>query len=251
MPLSSEPPPTSESPVISQSSTIKPHQNTESFTPADCLERPEKTSGVYTIYPSSAAVQVYCDQTTDGGGWTVFLRRQKQEPQLNFSRTFKEYEEGFGSPTGEHWLGLENLHHLTTRKTMEMRAAIIRGYSPVNTSSRYRDFRVDGGDEYTLRVGSYDDKRSSASDALTYHNGMQFSTIDRDRDRNDKKCSGLYGGGGWWYNSCYRVHPTGLYARNRPANEMWSESSTSQFVAWGIFMRGHISQLTLMIRPRS
>ncbi|XP_018026920.1 tenascin-like, partial [Hyalella azteca] len=69
------------------------------FTPADCSEQPEKTSGVYTIYPSGAAVQVYCDQTTDGGGWTVFLRRQKQEPQLNFSRTFKEYEEGFGSPT--------------------------------------------------------------------------------------------------------------------------------------------------------
>jgi hypothetical protein len=60
---------------------------------------------VYTIYPSGTAVQVYCDQTTDGGGWTVFLRRHKQEPQLNFSRTFKEYEEGFGCPSGEYWLG--------------------------------------------------------------------------------------------------------------------------------------------------
>ncbi|XP_018011592.1 fibrinogen C domain-containing protein 1-like [Hyalella azteca] len=105
--------------------------------PADCSERPEKTSGVYTIYPSGAAVQVYCDQTTDGGGWTVFLRRQKQEPQLNFSRTFKEYEEGFGSPTGEYWLGLRNLHLLTSRK-LELKAVIVRGAE--STSSHYLYF---------------------------------------------------------------------------------------------------------------
>ncbi|KAA0188050.1 hypothetical protein HAZT_HAZT010783 [Hyalella azteca] len=126
-------------PLTSPSSIITPDQTTVLFTPADCSERPEKTSGVYTIYPSGAAVQVYCDHTTDGGGWTVFLRRQKQEPQLNFSRTFKEYEEGFGSPTGEYWLGLENLHLLTTTQPQELRAEIVRGAE--RTSSRYREFR--------------------------------------------------------------------------------------------------------------
>ncbi|XP_018013685.1 uncharacterized protein LOC108670708 [Hyalella azteca] len=156
------------------------------LTLADCSERPEETSGVYIIYPGGVdtiyptAVQVYCDQTTDGGGWTVFLRRQKQEPQLNFSRTFKDYKEGFGSPSGEYWLGLENLHRLTTTKTMEMRAVIVRGVN--RASGRYLDFKVEGGDEYTLRVGGYDNVSSSAFDALTYHDGRQFSTIDRDRD---------------------------------------------------------------------
>ncbi|XP_047740022.1 angiopoietin-2-like [Hyalella azteca] len=88
---------------------------------------------------ASSSVDTTTRVTTDGGGWTVFLRRQKQEPQLNFSRTFNEYEEGFGSPAGEYWLGLENLHLLTTRKMVEMKAVIVRGVK--RTSARYLDFK--------------------------------------------------------------------------------------------------------------
>ncbi|XP_018011593.2 angiopoietin-related protein 2-like [Hyalella azteca] len=223
----------SRPPLTSPSSTIPTDQTTVPFTPADCWERPEKTSGVYTIYPSGAAVQVYCDQTTDGGGWTVFLRRQKQEPQLNFSRTFKEYEEGFGSPSSEY---------------CGMRAEIVRGVN--RTSGRYLDFRVEGGKNYTLRVGGYDARSSSARDALTVrHNGMQFSTIDRDRDRDQYggSCSEKYGGGGWWYRSCYRANPTGEWAGDRP-----SEKTTGgKFLVWNINVyQAHVTELALMIRPK-
>ncbi|XP_018024186.1 microfibril-associated glycoprotein 4-like [Hyalella azteca] len=213
------------------------------FTPAHCSERPEKTSGVYTIYPSGAAVQVYCDQTTDGGGWTVFLRRQKQEPQLNFSRTFKEYEEGFGSPSGEYWLGLENLHLLTTTKTHEMLAVIVRGVN--RTSSRYLDFKVEGGKNYTLRVGGYDNVSSSAGDPLTNHDGMQFSTIDRDRFPGAVSCSEKYGGGGWWYHFCYDANPTGVYGGDKPA-----EVTGGKFLAWNVVNQTQVTQLALMVRPK-
>ncbi|XP_018011591.1 microfibril-associated glycoprotein 4-like [Hyalella azteca] len=143
------------------------------------------------------------------------LRRQKQEPQLNFSRTFKEYEEGFGSPTG-----LRNLHLLTSRMLQE--AVIVRGAE--STSSYYLYFEVASGDEYRLRVGGYDAKGSSAGDPLVYHNGMKFSTIDRDRDLKH-----------------------GVYARDRPAGE--SNFYNQPFAYWQSDNTRHITQLIDMIRP--
>ena len=48
---------------------------------------------------------VWCDQETDGGGWTVLLKRQRQNNQLDFRQDWYHYKTGFGDAKGEYWMG--------------------------------------------------------------------------------------------------------------------------------------------------
>ncbi|XP_071501357.1 uncharacterized protein [Diadema antillarum] len=169
--------------------------------------------GVYTIYVtelnSCGKVNVYCDQTTDGGGWTVIQRRV--DGRLNFLRNWQEYKQGFGFLNGEFWLGNDWIHKIAMQGPHELRVDL--GDFQMNERfAKYKVFSV--GDErsnYTLKVERYD-ASSNAGDAMTGHNNQAFTTIDRDNDRWSGNCARQYTGA-WWYTSCHNSNLNGGYLK--------------------------------------
>ena len=75
-----------------------------------------KASGVYTVANFSRVkcsnTRVYCDTTTGGGGWLVIQRRK--DGTVDFNRDWVDYEDGFGSLSGEFWFGLHGIRTMTS-----------------------------------------------------------------------------------------------------------------------------------------
>ena len=160
-------------------------------------------SGVYKINKAFDTASVYCDMTTDGGGWIV-IQRNKKDSLVNFNRNWTDYEEGFGNLTTEFWYGLEEIYCLTQRGQWEMRVDYQKN-DKTWSYLHYNQFSVgSASEEYPLTVGGF---TGVATDlfALGPLNGMKFSTPDNDNDKWSRNCAATWKGG-WWYNSCFHIN---------------------------------------------
>ena len=108
---------------------------------------------------------VYCDMRTDGGGWTVFQRRQ--HGSVDFYRGWNDYKSGFGQLTAEFWLGNDKIHRLTAASPSSLRVEL-EDWNGVRAYAKYGKFNIaDEQAKYRLEVGSYS---GTAGDSLKYHN---------------------------------------------------------------------------------
>ncbi|XP_036396360.1 microfibril-associated glycoprotein 4-like [Megalops cyprinoides] len=228
------------------------------FEPMDCEDvylNGSTQSGVYTIFPAGqpTPVQVFCDmdckESENGGRWTVIQRRM--DGSVNFYRPWEQYRNGFGNVSGEYWLGLENIFLLTWAKKYELRVDM-EDFDEGKVHAQYSSFSIDPEPEdYTLHVGDYID--GGAGDALRYHNGRRFSTID-------KNPTGYYSyyhygyrygycaerlHGGFWFGSCGNANPNGLY--------MWGRTRYNDLgVMWQNWKSSYsLKSITMKIRPLS
>ena len=166
---------------------------------------------MYSIKLSNptSTIKVYCDMDTDGGGWTVLLKRQ--DGSADFRRNWTDYKSGFGNLEGEYWLGLDNMYLLTHQSGGPPQLRVDLADWEGNTAfAKYNQFSV--GNEYssyTLSVSGYQ-SASTAGNSLAYHNGQMFSTLDRDNDAwPGGQCNVRYSP--WWHGSCHHSLLTGRY----------------------------------------
>lgn len=209
----------------------------------DCAElykSGQRTSGVYTIDPDgSGAFDVFCDQTTAGGGWTVFQKRL--DGSVNFYRGCADYKNGFGNLNGEFWLGLDKINRLT--KTKNRLRVDLEDTTSKTAYAEYDMFAVTSErTKYKLSLGSYS---GTAGDSLSSHRGQPFTTKDQDNDSYRRgNCAVLFKGA-WWYSSgCHHSNLNGVYHHGK-------HSSHADGVNW-YHWKGHnysAKRAEMKIRP--
>ena len=150
-------------------------------------------------------------------GWIIL--QQRIQDSVNFNVPWSYYKNGFGSPDSSFWLGLEKIYQLTNngKYKLRMEMQVINGSAWY--SVEYDDFYIENeGAGYRIHVSGGGNGNTTTSDAgfsgdindvmnskinlNQVHNGMPFSTYDRDNDlcRFNNCASSAHGG--WWYNSC-------------------------------------------------
>uniref|UniRef100_A0A8C4N2V4 Angiopoietin like 4 n=1 Tax=Eptatretus burgeri TaxID=7764 RepID=A0A8C4N2V4_EPTBU len=178
------------------------------------------------------------------GGWTVFQHRI--DGSVSFDQDWESYRNGFGNLTGNHWIGLEQMFHLTKLGPMILRVEI-DDWNGENQSIQHANFSLGGGNEaYRLHLGPQ--VSGEIKSAMITQSGAAFSTRDRDHDSKvNGNCAEIHSGG-WWFSDCGDASLNGvLLNEQRGSGRKWR----CRGMLWKPWTgRKHIIRTTtMMLRP--
>lgn len=132
--------------------------------------------------PRRRVQYAYCDLTSDGGGWMVILRRGfKPLNGEEWNRFERRYENGFGKLDKDFWMGLKAIRYLTRQNPVELMVELRKNTSGQEQSyfAHYNRFSLGSKSSgYALKVGDYDQMKSTLPDSLSHSNGFNFQAQD-------------------------------------------------------------------------
>jgi len=156
---------------------------------------------------SNAGITVkvsFPDVNCSSANCSSVLVQQNLDGSKFFNRSWAEFKVGFGIPSGNYWLGNDELSQLTLTGRYKVRFNLQQADTGSWYYVDYNTFRVQSeADNYKMYVSGYS---GNAAESFRYHNHnvMMFSTYDRDNDRSSSNCAASRGGG-FWHKRCDHV----------------------------------------------
>lgn len=242
----------------------------------DIYRRGGRDSQMYLIQPDAfnSPYKVFCDQSTHNGGWMLIQNRL--DGSVDFGRRWDAYRRGFGNiafdvgkghceTPGEYWLGNDRISQLTKMGPTEVLIEM-QDWTGAKVHAQYQLFTVQSeASNYVLAVDGYSGNAGNCfldgstelfgvNRTMTVHNGMMFSTYDRDNDNwnpgdPSKQCS-REDGGGWWYNRCHSANPNGRYYVGGAYTRQMSKHGTDDGVVWMNWKGSWYSLKTISMKIR-
>ncbi|XP_067660168.1 uncharacterized protein [Haliotis asinina] len=173
-------------------------------------------------------IKVHCDMQY--GGRTLLMKQSSGTE--NFTRTWQDYKTGFGSLSGDHWLGNDNVHYITSGRRQDLVAELwTPGIDIFNKLAQrfYIDFLVGPEvDDYKMTFSySVPNTQWVQLPAGCLANATLFSTLDVDHS------SGAVGltKSGFWHANPPKCNPTGHL---KPTDTLWGGDKTDVFWQDGI-----------------
>ncbi|MBN2800328.1 MAG: hypothetical protein JXX28_14405, partial [Deltaproteobacteria bacterium] len=195
-------------------------------------------SGLYWIDPdgdgdTTDAWQAHCDMSRDGGGWTLVMAnnaavRLTDVPtwveavgEINvLGGSFSSTLSGF-----DLWVGVAEWGEIGDASRWEV------GTSPSSITYRaYYTLALDPAASYAITLsGESVPPGNTSPNFLPYHQGMRLSTDDADHDDYGGDCGSNYGGGPWWFKSCWTCS---LWGADATSGGYWNGSYYSWAAIW-------------------
>lgn len=132
--------------------------------------------------------------------------------------------------------------------------AYLQGYTELRTEleyqgnkafAHYSSFSVgDQSSNYKLQTTNYklavSGYSGTAGDSLSYHNGMAFTTNDKDSDVEAYYNCGEHFAGAWWYKDCFEPSLNGVWGKDSGDAMIWKEFNSGKIVSVSEIKIGHV-----------